>query len=77
MKKIQISSTALAALAEKYKSLNAPAKINILQVPQPEQETITLQVASDKYGNTITYNEKQQMAIDLALKGESDRKSVV
>lgn len=70
MKQIKISESALTALAAKYKSLNAPAKIAYASAPLEKSQFVTID-ATDKYGNSITYNEKQQLAIDLALQGKS------
>lgn len=42
----------------------------IEEIPSIPQDP-TLTVTTDKYGNTITYNEKQQEFIDLVLSGKS------
>jgi exodeoxyribonuclease V alpha subunit len=80
MKSLNITSPALLALAEKYKlersnlikRVDAPVitispNTEISNVPAIE----IVNDATDRFGKSITYNSKQQQAIDLAMQGKS------
>ena len=73
-----ISKERLAAMAAKYKKAPEPAPSPVTQAIQTissasiqEQRNAELNQVTDKYGNVITYNDKQKAFIDLAASGKS------
>lgn len=61
----------LALLEKLQRNKNLTTQPQIPQVPQVPETSGVGMTTYDRYGNLITYNEKQQEFIDLALEGKS------